>query len=61
MRIRLSAPAFISFAASAAFAYVPLLKKIDSGISTIILTVVISLIAAIFFPIKDKEADKEDH
>lgn len=52
---------FISFAASAAFAYVPLLKKIDSGISTIILTVVISLIAAIFFPIKDKEADKEEH
>lgn len=50
----------ISFAASAAFAYIPLLKKIDSGISTIILTVVISLIAAIFFPIKDKEAEKEE-
>ncbi len=50
----------VSFAASAAFAYIPLLKKIDSGISTIILTVVISLIAAILFPIKDKEAEKEE-
>lgn len=49
----------ISFAASAAFTYLPYLKMIDEGIRTIILTVVISLIAAIFFPIKDKPEIKK--
>lgn len=44
----------ISFAASAAFTYIPYLNLLDEGIRIIILTVVISLIAAIFFPIKDK-------
>ena len=41
----------VSFALGAAFAYLPVLSKIDSGIRTIILTVVISLAAAVFFPI----------
>ncbi len=50
----------ISFAASAAFTYIPYLNMIDDGIRTIILTVVISLIAAIFFPIKEKEAKGGD-
>ena len=49
----------ISFAASAAFTYVPYLNKIDEGIRIIILTVVISLLAAIFFPIKS-EADRKE-
>lgn len=50
----------ISFAASAAFTYIPYLNMIDDGIRTIILTVVISLVAAIFFPIKEKEAKGGD-
>ena len=50
----------ISFAASAAFTYIPYLNMIDDGIRTIILTVVISLLAAIFFPIKEKEAKGGD-
>ena len=49
----------ISFSASAAFTYVPYLNKIDEGIRIIILTVVISLLAAIFFPIKS-EADRKE-
>ncbi|MBQ8849092.1 MAG: AzlC family ABC transporter permease [Clostridia bacterium] len=51
----------ISFAASAAFTYIPYLNMIDEGIRIIILTVVISLIAAILFPVKDKdEKEKEE-
>ena len=50
---------FISFAASAAFTYVPYLNRIDEGIRVIILTVAISLLAAIFFPIKN-EADRKE-
>jgi len=49
----------ISFALSAGFHYLPYLRNINSGITTIVLTVVISLGAAIFFPIKDK-TDKEE-
>ena len=45
----------ISFAAGAAFASLPLLSAIPEGIRVIILTVVISLLAAIFFPIQEKE------
>ncbi len=48
----------ISFALSAAFTYIPFLNKIDEGIRTIILTVAISLAAAIFFPIKDKKIEE---
>ncbi len=50
----------ISFAASAAFTYLPYLKAVDEGIRTIILTVVISLAAAIFFPIKERPTEGED-
>ena len=50
----------ISFALSATFAYAPILNNIDSGIRTIILTVAISLLAAIFFPIKDEAQRKEE-
>ena len=44
----------VSFVSSATFTYLPYLREIDEGIRTILLTVVISLMAAIFFPIGDK-------
>ncbi len=47
----------ISFAASFAFEKLPFIRDISSGIRTIILTVVISLAAAIFFPVKEDEND----
>ena len=49
----------VSFALSTAFAYIPIIKEYP-GIVTIVLTVGISLAAAIFFPIKDTEKQKED-
>ena len=45
----------ISFATSFAFMKIPLFDGISSGIKIIILTVVISLVAAIFFPVKEDE------
>ena len=50
----------ISFAASLAFEYLTVISEISSGIRVIVLTVVISLLAAIFFPIKDKESPQDD-
>ncbi len=43
----------VSFAASLAFEYLPVISELSDGIRIIILTVLISLAAAIFFPIKD--------
>ena len=43
----------ISFAASLALEYLPFVREISSGIRIIILTVVISLGAALLFPIKE--------
>ena len=43
----------ISFALSYAFEKIPYVRDISSGIRIIILTVIISLAAAIFFPIKE--------
>lgn len=43
----------ISMATSFAFAHLPLIARISSGVRTIILTVVISGIAALLFPIKE--------
>jgi 4-azaleucine resistance transporter AzlC len=48
----------ISFVASYAFEKLPYIRNISSGIRVIILTIVISLIAAILFPIK--EASEND-
>ncbi len=48
----------VSFAASFAFEKLPLVRDISSGIRVIILTVLISLVAAIFFPVK--EASEND-
>lgn len=47
----------ISFAASLAFELIPVIKDISSGIRIIILTVVISLGAAILFPVKEERDD----
>lgn len=43
----------VSFALSYAFEKIPYIRDISSGIRIIILTVIISLAAAIFFPIKE--------
>lgn len=47
----------ISFAASLAFELIPVIKDISSGIRIIILTVAISLGAAILFPVKEERDD----
>ena len=49
----------ISFAASFAFMKIPLFDGISSGIKIIILTVVISLVAAIIFPVKEEGENDE--
>jgi hypothetical protein len=47
----------ISFALSALFEYAPYIRELSSGIRIIILTVLISLGAAIICPIKEGEND----
>lgn len=49
----------ISFAASFAFMKIPLFDGISSGIKIIILTVVISLAAALIFPVKEEGENDE--
>ena len=49
----------ISFAASLACAYLPVIREISEGIRIIVLTVVISLAAAILCPIKESAEPKE--
>lgn len=46
---------------SVAFAYLPLLKAISSGWSIIIITVVVSAIAATLFPISDSKEEAADN
>lgn len=48
----------VSMAASFAFAKLPLVSNISSGVRTILLTVVISALAAYFFPIKEESSDE---
>ena len=48
-----------AIAASFAFAYLPALKSISGGWSIIIITVVVSAVAATFFPIKPDEEEQE--
>ena len=50
----------IGFAASFACAKLPYLSEIPEGIRIIVLTVVISLAAAVLFPIKEKEAAENE-
>ena len=47
-----------SMAASFAFAKLPVISDISSGMQTIILTVAISALAAFFFPVKE-DSDHE--
>lgn len=49
----------ISFSASLAFSYLPFVRELSSGIRIIILTVVISLVAALLFPIKESNGEEE--
>ena len=46
----------LAILASFAFTYVPVIRGISSGWKTTIITVVVSLIAALLFPIKEEEA-----
>ena len=48
----------VSFAASFAFAYLPVINQIDEGTRTIILTIVISAAAALLFPVKEEEENE---
>lgn len=48
----------ISFAASFAATYLPLISRLSDGTRTIILTVLISAIAAILFPVNEEEEAK---
>lgn len=49
----------VSFAASFAATYLPLISRLSSGTRTIILTVVISGIAAALFPVREEEAEHD--
>ena len=50
----------VSFTASFAATYLPLISQLSGGTRTIILTVLISAIAAILFPVNEEEGDKID-
>ena len=47
----------IGFVLSAAFEFLPYISKLSSGLRIIILTVIISLGAALLFPVKEDERD----
>ncbi len=49
-----------SFLSSLAFAYLPVINQIPEGTRTIILTVVISSVAALLFPVKDEQEAVEN-
>ena len=49
----------ISMALSFCFAKLPFICNVSSGIRVIILTVLISLLAAVLFPIKEEEENEE--
>ena len=53
----IAALVLIAMAASLAFAKLPLLSSISEGLRVIILTVVLSLGAALLFPVKEEEED----
>ncbi len=50
----------LSMLCSLLFSVLPILKSINSGITVIILTVLLSLIAAILFPVVDLEEEKKN-
>lgn len=61
---RKSRPVFLvvvsSMALSAIFKYVPVINRVSAGMSVIIITVAVSALAAIFFPIKDEGGESRD-
>ena len=50
----------ISFILSFSASVLPLVREISEGVRIIILTVVISLLAAIFFPVGEKESEQKE-
>ena len=50
----------ISMALSLAFTVIPVINLLSSGLRVIILTVAISLVAAILFPIKEEEEEENE-
>ena len=50
----------IAMAASFLFTKIPVIKNISSGMKVIILTVVISGVAAVLFPLPDEEKEEEE-
>ena len=50
----------VSFILSFAFSVLPIVKELTEGMRTIILTVIISAVAAYFFPIKERVPEYED-
>ena len=61
---RKSRPVFLvvvsSMTLSAGFGYVPVINKVSTGMSVIIVTVAISALAAIIFPVKDEGGESRD-
>lgn len=51
--------AFVALVLSCALYYIPVFKKISTGIAVIICTVVASTIGAVFFPVAEKEQEEE--
>ena len=49
----------VSMLASSLFSYLPLLSGISSGMRVIILTVILSGLAAVLFPIKEEPENAE--
>ncbi len=49
----------ISFALSLTASLAPIVSKLSEGMRTVILTLIISSAAAIFFPVKDEEAEND--
>ena len=55
----IAALVIISMAASLAFSKIPILTNVSDGMKIIVLTVVISLLAAVLFPVKDEEENAD--
>ena len=53
--------ALLAMALSALFTYAPLLKEISSGFRIILITVAVSALAALFFPVEDSAETEDEH
>lgn len=52
--------ALLAMALSTVFTFAPLLKEISSGFRIILITVLVSALAAFFFPIEEKDAEETE-